>query len=128
MTQESYSTYTVRDTLLGVVGAAAGLAGIGESITETAREPINSAEHLKLTARTIQSAALRGALACMSLAAHAGRLEAFAHGALVVEARDEGARVARVSVRRSSRPAPADSVAPNAVSSDDPRSEKGGRE
>ena len=62
------------DTRAGILGAAASLAQIASTITDATAE----AGETRTVAALVHSSAQRAALACMSLAAHAGRLEAFA--------------------------------------------------
>lgn len=62
------------ETIAGIRGAAASLAQIASQVTDAAAEP----GEVRTVASIVQVNAQRAALACLSLAAHGGRLEAFA--------------------------------------------------
>jgi hypothetical protein len=74
----------IQDTLLGVRGAAAQLAQIAAQILELATPLAPESNDSRVKSQGVQANAQRVALAACSLAAHAGRLEAFA-AALVLE-------------------------------------------
>jgi hypothetical protein len=86
----------IEDTLLGVRGAAAQLGQITVQIQELAVAPVADASDCRVRSRTIQAQTHRVALAASSLAAHAGRLEAFA----AVLAIESDARTRRTIVAR----------------------------
>lgn len=68
----------IEDTLLGVRGAAAQLGQIAAQIQELAGAPASDSSECRVRSRNVQTQTQRVALAASSLAAHAGRLEAFA--------------------------------------------------
>jgi len=72
------STLPIEDTLAGARGAAASLASIATLLAETTSEAAPTPEALRHVAQTLQAQAQRASLGVQSLAAHAGRLEAFA--------------------------------------------------
>lgn len=61
------------DTRAGILGAAASLAALASTITDATSEP-----DTRNVAALVHASVQRAALACLSLSAHAGRLEAFA--------------------------------------------------
>jgi hypothetical protein len=75
MTQQQYP---IDDTLSGARGAAASLAALATAVHETMSDPAATPDELRLVAHTLQAQAQRASLGAMSLAAHAGRLEAYA--------------------------------------------------
>lgn len=62
------------DARAGIRGAAASLAALASQVTDAVSEPGET----RTVAGLVHANAQRAALACLSLAAHAGRLEAFA--------------------------------------------------
>lgn len=68
----------IDETVTDALGAAATLAQIATHVTDTAATPVDGPEQLKTKALGIQAQVQRATLAVASLAAHAGRLEAFA--------------------------------------------------
>jgi hypothetical protein len=74
-----------QDTRAGILGAAASLAQLATQITDATAEPGET----RTVAALVHVNTQRAALACLSLAAHAGRLEglAAAHAERVAEAR-----------------------------------------
>jgi hypothetical protein len=74
----------IQDTLLGVRGTATQLAQIAAQIVELATPLAPDSCDPRVKSQGVQTNAQRVALAASSLAAHAGRLEAFA-AALVLE-------------------------------------------
>jgi hypothetical protein len=97
---ERHIDETVTDTL----GAAASLAQIASHVTDTAATPVDGPEELKTKALGIQAQVQRATLALASLAAHAGRLEAFAVvGRLAAEGAERRAHADRVAVTAEAR-------------------------
>ncbi len=74
----THEPYPIQDTLASACGASACLAQIATQLTDAASAEPSTPELLKHVAATIHAQAQRASLAIMSLAAHAGRLEAFA--------------------------------------------------
>jgi hypothetical protein len=74
----------IQDTLLGVRGTATQLAQIAAQILELATPLASDSSDPRVRSQGVQTNAQRVALAASSLAAHAGRLEAFA-AVLVLE-------------------------------------------
>ena len=85
------TAYPIDDTLSGARGAAACLASIATALTAATSEPAPTPDALRHVAQTLQAQAQRASLGAMSLAAHAGRLEAFAVAQAI-----EAERVARL--------------------------------
>jgi hypothetical protein len=69
----------VDDTLAGARGAAASLAQIASALVNAASTSPPTHETLRHVAGVLAASAQRATLACLSLSAHAGRLETFAH-------------------------------------------------
>jgi hypothetical protein len=91
--------YPIDDTLSSARGAAACLAQIASALTDATTEPAPTPDALRQVAQTIQAQAQRANLGVMSLAAHAGRLEAFAVAqAIEVERQERFVAAARAEV------------------------------
>jgi hypothetical protein len=75
----TFPEYPIDDAIASARGAAASLASIASALAEAVSEPAPTPSALRHVAHTLQAQAQRASLGAMSLAAHAGRLEAFAH-------------------------------------------------
>lgn len=94
-------SFPIDDTIASARGAAAQLAQIATTLAEAVSEPTPTPSTLRHVAQTVQAIGQRAGLAALSLAAHAGRLEAFAHAAtLEAEATAQRHAAARAEVEQ----------------------------